>query len=192
MLRSALLEPSLSLLIFFARCLLNVARSSLVFFVVGDSLSHAASFLLVADLYSLLRLVGLFFSSRCLIFICLSSPLTLCMLNITRCMLFVIFQTRCSNLSLADCCTQSVDCCPLLVYWNSFLATSSLDFCKVLDVFSTLLAYYISRYIARHTPFCIMLAITLKRSTVFNPHIAFQCSIPVSRCSLLLPSSSVW
>lgn len=150
-LRSALLEPSLSLLIFFARCLLNVARSSLVFFVVGDSLSHAASFLLVADLYSLLRLVGLFFSSRCLIFICLSSPLTLCMLNITRCMLFVISQTRCSNLSLADCCTQSVDCCPLLVYWNSFLATSSLDFCKVLDVFSTLLAYYISRYIARHS-----------------------------------------
>ena len=47
-------------------------------------------------------------------------------------MLFVISQTRCSNLSLADCCTQSVDCCPLLVYWNSFLATSSLDSAKCL------------------------------------------------------------
>ena len=139
LLRSALLEPSLSLLIFFARCLLNVARSSLVFCCGWQLVTRCFLFISSWSLL-LLPFVGLFFSSRCLIFICLSSPLTLCMLNITRCMLFVISQTRCSNLSLADCCTQSVDYCPLLVYWNLFLAISSLDSCRVLDVFSTLLA----------------------------------------------------
>ena len=35
------------------------------------------------------------------------------------------------------------------------------------------------------TPFSLMLAVPLKRSAVFHPHNAFQCSVPVSRCSLL-------
>ena len=57
---AALFSSPLSLLIFFTRYSLNVARSSLFFFAI-DGLLHAASFLSFADLYSLLRLVGLFF-----------------------------------------------------------------------------------------------------------------------------------
>ena len=35
------------------------------------------------------------------------------------------------------------------------------------------------------THFSLMLAVPLKRSAVIHSHIAFQCSVPVSRCSLL-------
>ena len=35
------------------------------------------------------------------------------------------------------------------------------------------------------TPFFLMLAFPLKRSAVFQLHVAFRCAVPVSRCSLL-------
>ena len=35
------------------------------------------------------------------------------------------------------------------------------------------------------TPFSLMLAVPLMRSAVFQLHIAFRCSVPVSLCSLL-------
>ena len=50
-------------------------------------------------------------------------------------------QSGCSFSSLADRCTQTVDCCSLLTARNSFLATFfSLGRCRVLCIWSRLLA----------------------------------------------------
>ena len=90
MLLSALLAIPFSLLIFFTRCLLHIVRSLLLFFAVDSSLL-TASFLLFAELYSLLASRWSVLSSRCFIIISLSSPLAVIwMLYIYWCMLFVI------------------------------------------------------------------------------------------------------
>ena len=58
-------------------------------------------------------------------------------------------------MSLADCCTQTVDCCLLHAFRYSILATFSfLGRCRSLDICFKLLAYYLSNYLpASHTFF---------------------------------------
>ena len=85
-------------------------------------------------------------------------------------------QTRCSHLSLADCRTQTVDCCPLLVFRYWFLATFSLGRCRVLDICSTM-------------HFTLMLAVPLKRSAVLHSHIASCFALLTACCPVLLSGS---
>ena len=93
-------------------------------------------------------------------------------------------QTPCSHLSLADCCTQTVDHYPLLVFHYSFLATSSLSCCSLIFVLRC--PHYHSYLLVTHAFFLnAHSTVPLKRSAVFHSHIDFQCSVPVSRCSLL-------
>ena len=91
-------------------------------------------------------------------------------------------QTRCSHLSLADCCTQTVDCCPLFALRYSFLTTFSSRAWYLLYIARLLL---ITATCSPLTPFSLMLPVPLKRSVVFQFHIAFRFSVPVSRCPLL-------
>ena len=116
-------RQSISLLIFFARCFFTLVALSCFFFAV-DSWLHAAPFLLFADLYSLLASCWSVLSSRCLIIISLSSPLTVIwkLYIIDACC--SLLPNSLLTMSLADCCTQTVDCCPLLGFHYSFLATS--------------------------------------------------------------------
>ena len=122
--------------LFALRCLLFAVDSSLL----------AASFLLFAVLYSLLTSRCSVLFSHCLIIFSLSSSLAAsCLLQYLR-HAAPYSQTHCSHLSLAVCCTKTVDCCSLLALRYSFLANfCSLGRCRVLGICYTLLASCLSQ-----------------------------------------------
>ena len=73
----------------------------------------------------------------------------------------------------------------MLVFRYPFLATppSVAADCLIFALRCSLITYH--RYLLAAHAFSLMLIVPLKRSAVFHSHITFQCSVPVSRCSLL-------
>ena len=175
------------LLIFFTRCLLHVVRFSLLFFAVDSSLL-AASFLLFADLYSLLASRWSVLSSRCLVIISLIARHSLL--------------SKCHTLLDACCSLFPNSLLTLVASWLLYANRGLLPAVRFALLVSHHLllprslqsAWYLL-YIARLllitatcsplTPFSLMLPVPLKRSVVFQFHIAFRFSVPVSRCPLL-------
>ena len=124
-------------------------------------------------------------SSRCFIIISLSSSLAVIwMLYITWCMLFVI--TKLAAHSYRSLIAVSN---PWIVGWlfvTHFFPPSPPSVvveCLIFALRCSLITYPTT--CLPLTTFSLMLAVPLKRSAVFQLHIAFRCAVPVSRCSLL-------